>query len=65
MDDEHSTTDALHYVFTSPNEFDRNGEVANVVDGLFAIARAIEHLAWAVRPPEARPAHPVDVVFDE
>lgn len=29
----------------SPNECDRNGEVANVVDGLFAIARAINRLA--------------------
>ncbi len=34
-------------VFESPNELDRNGEAANVVDGLFAIARAIHHLAQA------------------
>jgi hypothetical protein len=31
--------------FTSPNEKDQNLEDANVVDGLFAVARAIEHLA--------------------
>ncbi len=32
----------------SPNESDRNGEEANVVDGLFAMARAIDRLARAV-----------------
>lgn len=32
----------------SPNEVDANGEAANVVDGLFAIARAIRALAQAV-----------------
>ncbi len=35
----------LFDVFSSPNERDRNGEEANVVDGLFAIARAIHRLA--------------------
>jgi hypothetical protein len=40
--------EALHYVLASPNESDRNGEPANVVDGLFAIARAILKLAEAV-----------------
>lgn len=30
---------------TSPNEMDSNGEPANVVDGLFAIAAAIRMLA--------------------
>jgi len=39
---------ALRYVFTSPNEMDRNFETANVVDGLFAVARAILSLAEAV-----------------
>jgi hypothetical protein len=29
----------------TPNETDTNGEPANVVDGLFAIARAIDRLA--------------------
>jgi hypothetical protein len=33
----------------SENESDRNGEVAYVTDGLFAIARAIEDLAKAIR----------------
>jgi len=32
----------------SPNEADRNGEPANVVDGLFAIARAVHRLADTV-----------------
>lgn len=32
----------------SANEQDRNMEAANVVDALFAIARAIERLAYAV-----------------
>lgn len=35
--------------FTSPNEGDRNGETANMVDGLFAIARALDRVADAVR----------------
>lgn len=34
--------------FHSPNERDANGECANAVDGLFAIARAINNLALAV-----------------
>ena len=33
----------------SPNETDSNGEPANVVDGLFAIARAIDHLAGTMQ----------------
>jgi len=39
---------ALWGTFQSPNERDRNLEAANVVDGLFAIARALERLADAV-----------------
>jgi len=39
---------ALSQALFSPNECDRNGEDANVVDGLFAIARALETLARAV-----------------
>lgn len=39
----------LANVFISPNEMDRNLEPANVVDGLFAIARAIDNLAGAIR----------------
>jgi len=34
---------------TSPNEADSNGEPANVVDGLFAIARALDRVADAIR----------------
>ena len=33
----------------TPNETDTNGEPANVVDGLFAIARAIDRLADTVQ----------------
>lgn len=40
----------------SPNEADTNGEPANVVDGLFAIARAIDGLAAAMRGEHARPS---------
>jgi hypothetical protein len=40
--------------FISPNERDRNGDDANVVDGLFAIARSIRYLAEVLenRKPE-------------
>jgi hypothetical protein len=33
---------AVSAVFTSPNECDRNGEVANVVDGLFVSCEAFQ-----------------------
>lgn len=33
----------------TPNELDRNGEPANLVDGLFAIARALDRIAAALR----------------
>lgn len=39
---------ALVEVFTSPNEVDSNLETANIVDGLFAIARALQGLTKAV-----------------
>lgn len=39
---------AIHANFTSPNEPDKNLEAANVVDGLFAISRAINRLADAI-----------------
>lgn len=42
-------TMAIAAALISPNEADSNGEPANVVDGLFAIARAIGDLAMAVR----------------
>lgn len=48
--DGHARTiaEALGNVFVSPNESDSNGEVANVVDGLYFIGRAIYALAKAV-----------------
>jgi len=39
---------AIYKAFISPNEVDRNLEPANVVDGLFAVARAIDRLAVAI-----------------
>ena len=45
--------DAIRSVFISPNEADRNMEPANVVDGLFAIARAIQ------RPDERTELHAI------
>ncbi len=41
------TSEALLGCFISPNELDRNREPANIVDGLFAIARAISDLTVA------------------
>lgn len=43
---------AIHESFVSPNECDRNMEPANVVDGLFAIARAINGLTNAIKLTE-------------
>lgn len=43
---------AIEATLVSPNESDANGEAANVVDGLFAIARAIHDLADAMRASE-------------
>ena len=40
---------ALKVALTSPNEPDRDGEPSNIVDGLFAIARAIDGLTAAVQ----------------
>lgn len=36
---------AISQSFISPNESDKNLEPANVVDGLFAIARALDRIA--------------------
>jgi hypothetical protein len=41
--------EAICATLASPNESDSNLEAANVVDGLFAIARAINHLATQVK----------------
>jgi hypothetical protein len=38
---------AIWGTLQSPNEVDRNLENANVVDGLFAIARGLHHVARA------------------
>lgn len=46
--DTSNITTAIGSAFISPNECDSNGEPANVVDGLFAIARSIEGLTAAV-----------------
>jgi hypothetical protein len=40
---------ALLHVLKSPNEADSNGETANVVDGLFAIARSISSIALQLK----------------
>ncbi len=40
--------EALHSAFISPNEGDRNCEPANLVDGLFVLARAVYALADAL-----------------
>lgn len=40
--------DALWGALTSPNECDSNLESANIVDGLFAIARALQGVASAL-----------------
>jgi|AmaraimetFIIA100_FD_contig_31_16769229_length_260_multi_4_in_0_out_0_1 hypothetical protein len=40
---------ALKTALISPNEPDRAGEPSNIVDGLFAIARAIDGLTAAVQ----------------
>jgi hypothetical protein len=40
-----SLASALRETLISPNEGDRNGESANVVDGLFAISRALDRVA--------------------
>jgi hypothetical protein len=52
--------DALQSTLISPNEADSNSEPANVVDGLFAIARAIDHLADAIESggKPVKPAEP-------
>lgn len=40
--------DAIEAVGISPNNLDPNLEAANIVDGLYAIARSIDRLAVAV-----------------
>lgn len=40
---------AIDRNFTSPNEMDSNLEQANIVDGLFVVARAIEKLTNVIK----------------
>ena len=44
-DDDDTIQEAIRDVFISPNEEDSNAEPANVVDGLFAIARSLGAVA--------------------
>lgn len=46
--------EAVLFSLVSPNESDRNLEAANVVDGLFAIARGLHDVADAIRKSEKR-----------
>jgi hypothetical protein len=41
---------AILNALVSPNELDRNAEAANVVDGIFALARAVGRIAPADAP---------------
>lgn len=50
--------DSLRAVLESPNEWDSNGEPANVVDGLFAIARALNRVAKAIEDQSEAPERP-------
>jgi hypothetical protein len=51
-----SVVDALTATLISPNELGRNFEAANVVDGLFAIARGLHAVAEAIRESDRRAA---------
>ena len=50
--------DVIRSCFISPNEMDRNFENANVVDGLFAIARGLQSIATAIDSGNGT-AHPL------
>jgi hypothetical protein len=45
---------ALCDTLISPNECDSNFEAANVVDGLFAIARALNRVAKAIEASKTK-----------
>jgi hypothetical protein len=53
LGEEHPVYRAIYANFTSPNEIDRNHEPANVVDGLFAVSRALHDIADAIRKRSA------------
>lgn len=48
MDEPEVLADAVMHTLRSASEVDSGGDAANLVDGLFAIARAIDRLADAV-----------------
>jgi len=50
---------ALKTALISPNEPDRAGEPSNIVDGLFAIARAIDGLTSSRAQSRLPRAHPM------
>lgn len=50
MSKDQAVADALRDVLVSPNESDANLEAANVVDGLFAVARAVKAHARGIYP---------------
>lgn len=52
-----AAVDNIALALVTPNETDSNGEAANVVDGLFAIARALNNIAAAIRPPSPARTH--------
>jgi hypothetical protein len=67
--DEDEIAKAIHENFTSPNVLDSNGEAANVVDALTAIAQAITRLTEAVTtrstpPGQETSADPLDGAGD-
>ncbi len=49
-----ATHAALMRTMESPNERDSNGEPANVVDGLFAIARALHDVAFSIQEMDTK-----------
>lgn len=50
---EDPVAEALREVLISPSEADRNLEDANVVDGLFAVARAAHSISVSILPADA------------
>lgn len=58
--DRENIASAIRETLVSPNESDRNFETANVVDGLFVIARALDNIARAIRDAAASQVKNVD-----
>ena len=61
MMNERKIETAILECFISPNESDRNMEAANVVDGLFAIARSITRVAEAIERLSDKPPAPFNL----